>query len=476
VCIFVTVVGISNWNALYVNDDNPIHRTGALQILRRFRRKYNFYSSLITPIQLVRKRVTPSISTVMVRKHKKSSYTQRYTRYHLARVDKTNLVLSIRKIEDRSYLPASIASIHAVGASPLPTGSSSQSECPICHKYCVGEVGVQRHIARVHPEEVDRLRLTGLMPPPRPSHKRKEPTAEDAAAAISALANVAVKVELQQLDPEVVAAVPDGRPSKRARASPSASPPAPLSLMVAAADAAVSPEPESIFDSRRATPTSRRLGGSDADMSDIDPIGSGNSARSRRSGGMAAVPPRHLSDSSAVSEPRIVPFKLKLPPKQPASDGITRTSPSTPTNSASKSSKPLATSSSGKQRNANASPILIDAPSPRTQSQRRIPLQSVSEEEAAHGGINAAPASASAPGKRKRGLDESPTPTLPSASSPSAGKRARGMGASSPSPNSDTQTLITAPSSSSPTPTSTIVDAIDAVKSRQRQQVNKFIP
>src|SRR4051812_6562862 len=129
---------------MYVGNDEheAFHRRGALQLLRRFRRKPMLYSTLITAPIVQKLGVTPSHTIGQKPKHKKSTYTYRYTRFHVARFDKVNAVLSIRKTEERSLLSSAAGS----GAGTAPASAPVLTiECQLCGQACAGVMGIQRH-------------------------------------------------------------------------------------------------------------------------------------------------------------------------------------------------------------------------------------------------------------------------------------------------------------------------------------------
>ena len=497
-------LGQSAVTALYVDSDHPHHEQSARLMLRRFRRVKGFYPELITLQQVATRGITPS-RALGQKPRKVSAYTYRSMAFKVARVDKTNLVVTIRKISD-AQTPAAAA----------PLSSTVDSiECPLCKKACDGDIGLVRHHVRAHPDEpkpdaaaireAQRERSKpvgkgrGSVAPAAaaaaptaaaaaPASKRKR--GEDvAAAAARPLANVSVKLGSEG-ESKDGAQTPRG--AKRARA---------------AAPEVQEPEPASKSTGRgrrgaTATPVDTE------GMSDAEPNGSGSNTRGRRgrSDGPAAASPAAAaaSSSSAVSrrgargEPpavgevaRVVPFKLKIP--APDTTSSARKSPQPPPDS-SPSLTPGAGNkfkimpASGSKRATAASPLAdIAAASPRA---RRG--QSNGTEEKSQLNPNAA-ASPAAAGKRKRGGEESPAPAAaPSAAASAAPsgdsalpvpKKPRGRPPSNPIPQVP---LFDAPAPSafaSPQPpaaaasaAASALDTLDIVKMRNRQPVNKFAP
>lgn len=493
-----TVLGISSYSSLYAlaADGHPGREQTARQMLRRFRRRYNNYYPALITAQLARKeRITPSLPLGHKAKHV-SAYTYRTTRFNVCRIDKENLVVSIRKKEMGSAVGTGIVA-------PV-----LMIECPLCGKACLGEVGIQRHFARVHIDapkpdsaalreaqiQKNRAHAAALAaaPPgdaaaaptvvPASSHKRKRNSEAAAAAeAIKALATVAIKVEDKD-EEQSDAAAAAARPSKRARASPSASPPPmPLALVAAAADATeAEAADESKSQGRRSTTPAGRRGGAKGsplpddsdDMSDVaEAQGSGSSARNRRGAAAASttftIRKNQGGDGAEVSEtPRVVPFKLSAL-KNLAAEG-TRKSP-TP-------NSPSLTPQAGNK-------LKLSLPRGSGSSNASSPRESrrTANGTADDGGVMVPAAAAVAassnssakPSKRRRGDDAADPPAATAAAAAAAGsstpqsKKLRGgrnAGASTPVPLFDA------------TAAAPIPDTLDIVKSRARQQVNKFAP
>lgn len=498
-----SVIGISAYSSLYVlaADGHPGREQTARQMLRRFRRRYNnYYPALITS-QLTRKdRITPSLALGQRSKHV-SAYTYRTTRFNVCRIDKQNLVVSIRKKEMGTAVGAGIVA-------PV-----LMIECTLCGKACVGEVGIQRHFARVHVDapkpdsaalreaqilknraHAAALATAAALPSadaaaaatasvPASSHKRKRNSEAAAAAeAIKALASVAVKVEDIEEQSDAATATATSRPSKRARASPSASPPPmPLALVAAAADATeAEAADESKSQGRRSTTPAGRRGAAAAaakgsplpddsdDMSDVaEAQGSGSSARNRRGAAASTtftIRKSQGGDGAEVSEtPRVVPFKLSALKQLAAESSRKSPTPNSPSLTPQGGNKLKLSLPRGSGSSTASSP----------RESRRTANGTADDTGATVPAAAAAASSNSSakPSKRKRGDDtaEPPAATAAAAASSSTpqSKKLRGgrnAGASTPVP------LFDAPAAA-PVP-----DTLDIVKSRARQQVNKFAP